>query len=177
MANITYTREQKQEAAILYATVGSYAKVGRMLDIPKVTVHWWANNWDEWDALIEQVQTEKAKEHRAMYSRIVDEAQAHTLAKLPEATAAQANIIAATATDKIRLLDNQPTRITGQIDSIQGMADEFKSLAHAVRNQQVINVIDVTEGPHEQGPGRGKNQDQDNSDNPPSPAAIEQKDG
>jgi hypothetical protein len=35
----------------------------------------------------------------------------------------------------------------------------------------------VTEGSHESTPGRGKNQDQDNSDNPPSPAAIEQKDG
>ena len=144
MPNITqYTLEQKQEAAILYATVGSYAQVAKQLDIPKPTVWQWSRKWDEWDNLVKQVQTEKADEHRAMYARIVDEAQAITLAKLPEATAAQANIIAATATDKVRLLDGQATTISSKVETIGSLSEQFQRLAADIK-AKTVQVIDVT---------------------------------
>ena len=150
MAHKTYTLEQKQEAATMYAVLGSVSKVARKLDYPVPTVQSWSTDWDGWVTTVTNVQEEKAAEHRAKYSAIVDEAQKQTLAKLPEATAAQANIIAATATDKIRLLDNKPTHISGKADSIEALSDEFIKLARSVKeqtkaieNQQVINVIDV----------------------------------
>ena len=46
MGNLTYTLEQKQEAAAMYAVLGSYTKVAKRLDMPKATVHYWSTNWE-----------------------------------------------------------------------------------------------------------------------------------
>ena len=141
----SYTKEAKQQAAIEYAVTGSYTMVSKALDIPKKTVHWWSTNWDGWDATIAQVQTEKAEQHRAQYAAIVEKAQAVVLAKLPEATAAQANIIAATSTDKVRLLDNMPTTISAKQDSMESMAERFRLIANEIKANTIpVNLIDVT---------------------------------
>ena len=123
-----YSNKIREEAAIQYALHGNISKTARDMDIPVKTVQSWKGS-DWWDALIAKVHQEKASEHRAMYSSIVDHAQAITLAKLPEATAAQANIIAATATDKVRLLDNMPTSISGRTDSLESLKDQFRKLS------------------------------------------------
>ena len=67
---------------------------------------------------------------------MVDKAQDIALEKLPDASAAQASIIAATATDKGRLLLNQPTSITGKGQSIDDLAKAFNKLA----NRNVVSV-------------------------------------
>ena len=132
-----YTREQKQQAAIEYAIRGSYTQVGLHLDIPKQTVIDWAHKWEGWDAIIMQVHSEKEQQHRANYSKIIDLAQQQVIAKMGDATAAQANLIACQDTDKIRLIDNRPTSIsssTGSQAAIQGLIEQFKKVSRENRD-------------------------------------------
>lgn len=91
-----YSDQIRTQAINEYAITGSITDVVKSMDIPKQTVSMWVNS-EEGLALITKVRTENEQRHVATYTKIVDAAQAITLAKLPEATAAQANIIAATA--------------------------------------------------------------------------------
>ena len=111
-----YTDEQRIEAAIQFAVLGNLKKVSKAVGIPRTTIVAWKQA-DWWKELSVTVLSEKADEHRAQYVRMVDKAQKVALKKLPEASAAQASIIAATATDKIRLHDGMPTAITTNIDT------------------------------------------------------------
>ncbi len=142
-----YSDQIRQQAAIEYATCGNIATVSKSTDIPETTLCMWKNS-GTWDNIITEVRTQKQEEHIATYTKIVDKAQAITLAKLPEATAAQANIIAATATDKTRLLLNQPTSISGKGEGIQELLATFRKISQesavkALEGKQVIEIIEV----------------------------------
>ena len=123
-----YTDEQRHDAAIQYAVLGNMKKVAKQTGIPRTTIISWRKQ-DWWDELIAEVRGEKADEHRAKYIELVDLAQQVTLEKLPQASAAQASIIAATATDKVRLHDGMPTEITGQSGGTQALIKKFDALA------------------------------------------------
>ena len=136
-----WTKDQKTEAAIHYAVYGSLAKIERDLGIPKSTACIWKNKGDAvWVETVEQVQTEKGEEHRAMYVQIVDKAQRQTLDKLPDANAAQANLIACQATDKVRLHDGMPTSISGKSEDMQALAKKFDAFAQSF-NEKQVNVV------------------------------------
>ena len=145
-----YSDKIRQQAGLEFAISGSLTDVSKSMDIPKNTLCQW-HKQGIWDELIEQVRTENANRHISVYTKIVDEAHKITLDKLPEATAAQANIIAATATDKARLLQNQPTSIQAKTTT-QDLAKEFQKLAgsmqSALKDKELITVIDV-KGPTE----------------------------
>jgi len=130
-----YTVEQKANVAIQYAIHGNMKKAARQCGIPRTTIISWQKQvW--WDELISEIRSAKADEHRAKYSELVDKAQEVALEKLPEASAQQAMIIAATGTDKIRLHDGMPTEITGKVGTIADLAKEFNKLA----NRTVVSV-------------------------------------
>ncbi len=122
-----YSNEVRSQAGIEYAVCGSLAQVSRSTGIPEPTLGMWNRN-GVWDELIKEVQAAKASEHRAKYSQIIDIAQDVTLAKLPEATAAQAHLIACQGTDKVRLADNMPTTITSTSKSMQSMTERFEKI-------------------------------------------------
>ena len=153
MGHITYTEEQKKQAAIAYAVYGNYQKVADKLNIPMTTVHTWSKEWDGWDALLVEVRSEKAAEHRQAYSRLIDKALAKAEKGLDELdgklTASDIKtlvISAATSTDKVRLADNMPTRIQGSQDSLEALAAQFKRLADdkvLVPRNNVINQEDT----------------------------------
>jgi len=135
-----WTKEQKTEAAIHYAIYGSLAKIERDLGIPKSTACIWKNNNDAvWVETVEQVQTEKGEEHRAMYVQIVDKAQKQVVKALPKANAAQANLIACQATDKIRLHDGMPSSISSNLDTRE-LAETWKELSRTMRDHRVVAV-------------------------------------
>jgi len=130
-----YTAEQKANVAIQYSIHGNMKKAARQSGVPRTTIiHWQKQSW--WNELISEIRSAKADEHRAKYSELVDKAQEVALEKLPEASAQQAMIIAATGTDKIRLHDGMPTAITGKVGSIDDLAKAFNKLA----NQHVVSV-------------------------------------
>jgi len=142
-----YSAQQRADVAIQYAISGNMKQVAKQTGIPRTTIiSWRKQEW--WDELIAEVRGEKADEHRAKYIELVDLAQQVTLEKLPKASAAQASIIAATATDKIRLHDGMPTEITGKSGDMKALANEFARLSdemNRVRNKRVVETQDETE--------------------------------
>ncbi len=138
-----YSDEQRTQAAIHYAVTGSLVKTEDATGIPDSTIGTWKKQ-DCWVELVGSVRNEKGEEHRAMYSQIVDRAQRITLEKLPDASAAQANLIACQATDKVKLHDGMPTAITGKADSMNSLAQEFRKLSQQWEEKQV-NVVATQE--------------------------------
>ena len=131
-----YSDKIREQAAIEYAINGNISKVARDMDIPKATVRSWSQG-DWWVELVTKVHAEKAKQHRAAYSRLVDkslEAANNGIDKL-EGTTLSANdikalvVTAATSTDKIRLSDGQATSISGKAVGISDLSDQFRKLA------------------------------------------------
>ena len=136
-----YSDQQRMEVVVLYAISGNAKKVAKDTGIPRTTiVGWKKTEW--WQDAVTSVRSEKADEHRAKYSELVDKAQQVALEKLPEASAAQANLIACQATDKIRLHDGMPTEITGKAESLSALAKQFDQLAQSFKEKQV-NVVEV----------------------------------
>ncbi len=136
-----YTNAQKADVAIQYAISGNMKKVARQSGIPRTTIIGWKKQ-DWWPELIAKIRDEKADEHRAKYSQLVDKAQQVALEKLPEASAAQANLIACQATDKIRLHDGMPTEITGKSTDMVALANEFRKLSEQWDEKQA-NVVET----------------------------------
>ena len=85
------------------------------------------------------VHDEKAEEHRAAYVELVDLAQKQVKAKLPEATAAQAMVIAGIGTDKVRVHDGMPTSISASQDNRQ-LAEVCKELSRTMRDHGVVST-------------------------------------
>ncbi len=130
-----YSDEQRMEVAVLYAISGNAKKVAKDTGIPRTTiVGWKGQEW--WVDTVEQIRAQNTDKALAKYSQMVDKAQDIALEKLPDASADQASIIAATATDKGRLLTNQPTSITGKAQSIDDLANAFNRIA----NESVVSV-------------------------------------
>ena len=138
-----YSDDQRIAAAVLYAAKGTYSAVIREQDIPKSTLSNWSKT-DWWDDVLVQVRTEKSDEHRAKYVEIVDLAQEITLDKLPEASAAQAHLIACQATDKVRLHDGMPTLISDKSGGTQALIKKFDDLADKWDEKQ-SRVVSVQE--------------------------------
>ncbi len=141
-----YTDQQRMEVVVLYAISGNAKKVAKATGIPRTTIVGWKKaEW--WQDAVTSVRSEKADEHRAKYSALVDKAQQVALEKLPEASARDAMIIAATGTDKIRLHDGMPTEITGKAESMNSLAAEFRKLSQQWEEKQarVVAVQDESE--------------------------------
>ena len=130
-----YSDDQRMEVVVLYAISGNAKKVAKATGIPRTTIVGWKKQ-DWWQDAVTHVRSEKADEHRAKYSELVDKAQQVALEKLPEASAAQANLIACQATDKIRLHDGMPTEITGKAESMNSLAAEFRKLSQQWEEKQ-----------------------------------------
>ena len=130
-----YSDEQRMEVAVLYAVSGNAKQVAKDTGIPRTTIVGWKNQ-EWWVDVVEQLRAQNTDKALAKYAQMVDKAQDIALEKLPDASAAQASIIAATATDKGRLLLNQPTSITGKAQSMADLAKVFNKLA----NESVVSV-------------------------------------
>ena len=132
-----YTREQKIEAATHYAIHGSLAKIERDLDIPKTTAHYWKGNDDLFNETIEQIRTEKQDEHIAKYHALVSDAIDHAHSRLDDASPKDALIMAATATDKARLLMAAPQAAERVTESLNTLAKQFEDIAQSFKEKQV----------------------------------------
>ena len=137
-----YSTEARTQAAMHYAITGVMSLVSKDTGIPEPTLSGWKKS-EWWDDLITEVRSAKADEHRATYSQIVDLAQNKALELIPNMTDAKASlIIAATATDKVRLADNLPTTIRGDSESMKDLAAKFAQLSqeHMIIKQDHENI-------------------------------------
>ena len=141
-----YTAQQRADVAIQYAISGNMKRTAKAAGIPRTTIISWQKQ-DWWHELIAEIRGEKSDEHRAKYSELVDKAQQIAPEKLPEASAAQAHLIACQATDKIRLFDGMPTEITDKSTDMVALANEFRKLSQQWDEKQanVVKTQDKTE--------------------------------
>ena len=130
-----YTDDIRTEAAIQYAIKGNLSQIGRDLDIPKATVCEWSKQ--EWFVdTVHQVRTQNQDSHISRYHALTDKALTKAETALDElqddlsAGDIKALVVtAATATDKSRLLMNQPTSIKGDSSTVSGLVDQFNKLS------------------------------------------------
>ncbi len=130
-----YSDEQRMAVAVQYAVSGNAKQVAKDTGIPRTTIVGWKGQ-DWWVDAVEQIRAQNTDKALAKYAQMVDKAQDIALEKLPDASAAQASIIAATATDKARLLQNQPTSIRGESESIGKLVKQFEKLSRDHSNIQ-----------------------------------------
>lgn len=136
-----YTDEQRREAAVLYSIHGHDTKVSRELDIPRSTItEWRKQGW--WDGIIAEVRHEIQDQHIAKYHQITGRALDHAIENIGDLDAKAAVTAAAIATDKARLLLNQPTSIRGDSDTINSLKEQFEALASNHRTIEKTVVSD-----------------------------------
>ena len=136
-----YSYEKRMQVAVLFAISGNAKQVARDSGIPRSTLETWKKK-DWWQDAVTKVRSEKADEHRAVYSELVDKAQRVALDKLPDATAREAMTIAAIGTDKIRLHDGMPTEIADRSSDMKALANEFRRLS-LQWNEKQVNVVNT----------------------------------
>lgn len=143
-----YTDDIRKRAAVEYAVKGNLRAIERDLNIPNQTLNdWKKTEW--WDEIVGQVRAENQDEHLAMYHEITRKALAKAESAIDGLTGdLTANdikslvVTGATATDKARLIMNQPTSIKGDSASMQSLADQFKELSKQWTEKQA-NVVSV----------------------------------
>ena len=140
-----YTDSQRKDAAVQYAITGLMSKVSTDLDIPESTLCQWKNNSDWWDKLVEEVRSEKADEHIALYHSLTKKALAKADGAIDKlkgdlsASDIKALVVtAATATDKTRLLLNQPTSIRADTDPGASIKLFLEQIADSYRESRVV---------------------------------------
>ncbi len=135
-----YSEQQRMEVAVLNAKSGNAKQVARDTGIPRTTIVGWKKA-DWWQDAVRKVRSEKADEHRAKYSELVDKAQRVTLDKLPDASAREAMTIAAIGTDKVRMLDGLPTEIADRSSDMVALANRFRELSMQWDEKQTNVVV------------------------------------
>ena len=135
-----YTDDIRREAAVQFAVKGNYQAVADTLNIPKTTIQSWKNQ-DWFNEIIIEVRSEKSNEHIARYSELTSKALDRALDQIDNASARDATIIAATATDKQRLLMSLPTSIKGESGGIQALADAFRKLSEDYRRDKERKIV------------------------------------
>ncbi len=139
-----YSDQIREQAAVHYAINGNISKVARDMNINRLTVQEWKDQ-EWWAAIIDTIHHEKADEHIANYTKIVDKAQRITLEKLDDCTAAQASLVSCQAQDKGLLLAGKPTSISGKSETMESLAGEFIALAKAIKGKQLVPKSKIIE--------------------------------
>ena len=123
-----YTDDDRMKAVVTYAVMGSGAAVSRETGIPERTILDWRKS-DWFNTALAEVRAEKQDEYIAQYDKLITEGTRIALDKLPDASARDAMIIAATANDKLRLALNQPTSISASSKGIDDLKRQFEELS------------------------------------------------
>ena len=142
---VSWTQEQKNQAAIQYAIEGSLQKIEHgPLHIPHQTVSTWkGQEW--WVETVSRIRHEKLQEHVAKYNQMVDLAQDKALELIPNMKSAkEATLVACMSNDKSLLLQGKPTSISGKAESMSGLAQEFKKLS-AKWDEKQVKVVSTQE--------------------------------
>jgi hypothetical protein len=148
-----YTDDQRLNAATEYAIKGSFVKVSESTGIPDSTLRGWRDS-EWWDETVAMVRDQKHSEIRARYVEIIQAAQDQTIKELPNATAQQAATVAGIAFDKVRIADNLPIKLTGDV-SVEALAQQFQDMYDKRMAERDYRVVSEQKGPiDDQGQGQ-----------------------
>ena len=160
----TYTDEDKQKAAFLYAIYGVMSKVSEELNIPEQTLSSWkGSEW--WEDYVSAVRSEAGDELIARFTRCAVNALDGLDDRLKEGNwhfdskttglyrvpvpAKDLVVTAAISTEKSLLLQNRPTSITehadGRLDKLLAKFTEAGNAIMGRLNEKVIEGEVVTD--------------------------------
>ncbi len=134
-----YSDEDRMNAVVLYAVKGVASLVSKDTGISEsVLCDWRKTEW--WNEALAEVRSENTDEYISRYHELVIKGSKIALEKLPEASARDAMIIAATANDKLRLALNQPTSISSRSSNNGALMDQLRQLSSSLK-EKAINVV------------------------------------
>jgi hypothetical protein len=145
-----YTREDRYKAAALFIGTGNSMAVSRETDIPASTVRHWLHYDEDFQLMCEEIRVEFDDKIKYKYVQIIDEAadqvmdrsengdfvrdnRTGELVRVP-VKGKDATVIGAIHFDKLRLAENQPTKIVQHESSearLQQLANLFASISLA----------------------------------------------
>jgi len=140
--------DKKAECAIAVLACGSIEKAARQCHISPKTLGHWSRHDDRFNEVLENLQGEKALEHRQAYTQIVTkalEAAERGIDELDGKDLSAGDIKAlvvtgATATDKGLLLDGKPTSISSNSGNDKALADQLRQLSRSLKEKQASVV-------------------------------------
>ena len=135
------------EALLLYSQHGQMMQVHRETGIPESTLYDWKQA-DWWQDAVGELRQQNADRQIAQYHKLTELAldtaiegiETMDRSSLSASDIKSLAVTGATATDKARLLLNQPTSIRANDSSVQALADEFRALTKRWDEKQV-NVV------------------------------------
>lgn len=147
-----YTDAQRLNALRQYAIDGVFTKTSEITGIPERTLNDWGKS-DWWAEELAKVRAEIQDQHISRYHELTSQSLDLALDGLKSLQGKELKssdikalvVTGATATDKARLLLNQPTSIRGDSDSIKSLTQQFQKLAQDHQNIQnsVVSVQDA----------------------------------
>ncbi len=142
--------DKKAECAIALLACGSIEKVARQYHISPKTLGHWSRHDDRFNEVLEDLQGEKALEHRQAYAQVVTKALKAAERGIDEldgkdlsASDIKALVVTgATATDKGLLLDGKPTSISAKAEGMDQLAAQFRKLSadHKAIQDSVVST-------------------------------------
>lgn len=132
-----WSDDKKAECAIAVFACGSIEKAARQCHISPKTLGHWSRHDDRFNEALENLQGEKAIEHKHAYAQIVTKALKTAERGIDELDGKSLSagdikalvVTGATATDKGLLLDGKPTSIRSDSGSMEMLAHKFAYLA------------------------------------------------
>ena len=143
-----WSDDKKAECAIAVFACGSIEKAAKQCHISPKTLGHWSRHDDRFNEVLENLQGEKALEHKQAYAKIVTKALKVAELGIDELdgkslTAGDIKalvVTGATATDKNLLLDGKPTSIRADSKSMQFMIDRFEQIERDYQMRQVNSI-------------------------------------
>ena len=158
MTSKKYTVEQRAEAAALMVCHGNSLVVSEMVGVPASTLRHWRQNDTEFQSLCEEIRVEFGQRIQGQLSEIIEKAHDQTLDRLENGDEVHTAegikrikmrgrdtaTVAASAYDKLRLSQNQPTTIKADSSNVKALAEQFAALSQQWQEKQTA-VIAVQE--------------------------------
>ncbi len=153
MAN-KHTIENRYKAAAALLATGNSKAASRESGIPASTIRHWIHNDDDFQMICQEIRTEYGEQIKYKFAEIIHESAKETLDRVKNGDVTRDTktgelvrvpikgrdlaIIGAVAFDKLRLAENQPTKIVqheSSKDSIKRFTEKFEAIAGAYQRR------------------------------------------
>jgi hypothetical protein len=155
-----HNRESRYKAAAALIATGNSKVAASESGVPSSTIRHWRVNDPDFALICEELRAEFSARIKGQLAEIIEKANVETLDRLEHGDATrdkesgelirqpikgkESAIIGAVALDKLRLLENQPTRISATTD-VSALAEQFAALSQQWQEKQAPTIIDMEE--------------------------------
>jgi len=144
-----YSLEDRYKAALALTATGNSKAASRESNIPASTIRYWDNNDEDFRLMCQEIRTEFGEKIKYKFATIIDESADQVLDRLRNGDVVrdtksgelvrvpikgkEAAIIGAIAFDKLRLIENQPTKIVKHETQakLSRSIDNFNAISNA----------------------------------------------